>query len=214
VAAASRIAGAAPIVVLGTMRPGTVRMQRLLACDPGFDHSRPREAMHPASPRAPAGRWRIRAALMAMKRLNPALAAIHPTGADEPDGELGLLAPSFLSGQFQAQWHVPAYAWRCEVIDARGAYAELGRLLQTIAWRRGRRVARPWVLKAPDHMGTIGPPCSPPFPMRGLSASTAIPPSRRGWPPGSTAPPATPRLATIRRCSARRPIRFAPRSIP
>lgn len=138
----------APIVVLGQMRSGTTRVQRLLACDPRLDHTRFFESSHPL----PQHGRRLRAALAlrAMAALNRDFAAIHPTGADLPDEEIGLFAPGLISSQFEVQWRIPSYARWCEAADTRAAYAEFRALLQTLRWLRGDRSDRPWVLKVPQ----------------------------------------------------------------
>ncbi|TRW17524.1 sulfotransferase family protein [Glacieibacterium frigidum] len=138
----------APIVVLGQMRSGTTRLQRLLACDPRLDHTRFFESSHPLPQRG--RKLRAAVALQAMAALNRDFAAIHPTGAGLPDEEIGLFAPGLISSQFEVQWRVPGYARWCEAADTRAAYAEFRALLQTLRWLRGRRDDRPWVLKVPQ----------------------------------------------------------------
>lgn len=138
----------APIVVLGQMRSGTTRVQRLLACDPRLDHTRFFESSHPLPQRG--RKLRAGLGLKAMAVLNRDFAAIHPTGAGLPDEEIGLFAASLISSQFEVQWRVPSYARWCEGVDMRAAYAEFRALLQTQRWLRGHRDDRPWVLKVPQ----------------------------------------------------------------
>lgn len=138
----------APIIVLGQMRSGTTRLQRLLACDPRLDHTRFFESSHPLPQRG--RRLRAGLGLKAMAALNRDFAAIHPTGAGLPDEEIGLFAPGLISSQFEVQWRIPSYARWCEAADTRAAYAEFRALLQTLRWLRGQRGDRPWVLKVPQ----------------------------------------------------------------
>ena len=148
----------APVVVVGPMRSGTTRLHRLLASDARFSHLRLFEAMCPVpwpssfrrrrDPRIAytARGWR------ALNWINPANAAVHPTGAHEADEELGLLENSAWGAQIEAQRRVPGYARWCETEDATPAYAQMARLLRLAGWFRGDRVDRPWVLKTPQHM--------------------------------------------------------------
>lgn len=143
----------APVLVLGQMRSGTTRMQRLLACDGRLRWTRFYESWCPV----PATRWpvddrRLRAGAMlgAMRALNPEFTVIHPSSVGAPDEEIGLQALSFHGSVFEAQWRVPAFARHCEGADPSGVYGEFRLLLQTLAWQRRNRTARPWVLKVPQ----------------------------------------------------------------
>jgi hypothetical protein len=153
-----------PILVVGQMRSGTTRIQRLLACDPRFRFTRFYESWIPL----PGGRaqrwlddrpWRARAALLAAHGLNPKFAAIHPTSASAPDEEIGLFNLLMLPAAFEAQWRLPRLVHYCEAMDSRAAYRSFKHMLKTIAWLRsdpGSRAAndtsdaRPWILKVPQ----------------------------------------------------------------
>jgi hypothetical protein len=147
-----------PVVIVGPMRSGTTRLHRLLASDPRFAHLRLYEALCPVpwpssfrrrrDPRIAytARGWR------ALNWINPANAAVHPTGALEPDEELGLLENSAWGAQIEAQRRVPSYARWCEATDATPAYAHMANLLRLTTWFRGDDPAMPWVLKTPQHM--------------------------------------------------------------
>jgi hypothetical protein len=149
---------ARPVIVVGPMRSGTTRLHRLLASDARFAHMRFFETICP-TPRPDFERGgrdrRIGYAarlLAAVHRLNPNTANIHPTGATEPEEELGLLVASRWGMKHEAQWHVPAYgAWATQQ-DATPAYRHMARLLRLIGWARGDDDSRPWVLKTPQHM--------------------------------------------------------------
>lgn len=147
----------APIIVLGQMRSGTTRVQRLLAADRRLDHTRFYESWRPV----PSGRFdprRLRAAigLAATRAVNPQMATIHPSSANGPDEEIGLLALSLASTQFEVQWRIPAFARRLETIDRTPVYAEFKAFLQLTRWLRGTRVDRPWVLKVPQFTQDLG----------------------------------------------------------
>jgi hypothetical protein len=145
-----------PIIVLGSMRSGTTRIQRLLACDDRFAHTRLFESLSPVPERG-RGYVDLRAAKIAagltfLETLNPALAAVHPSRAGLPDEEFGLFSFAFSGAQFQAQWRIPSFARWWEEQDPAAVYREFRQLMQTIAWTRGGRSDRPWVLKAPQFM--------------------------------------------------------------
>ena len=147
---------AAPLVIVGPMRSGTTRLQRLLASDPAFGGLRLFEAMcpvpWPGSFRAsvdPRLTYTARG-LRALNWINPGNAATHPTGPLQVDEELGLLEASFAGAQIEAQRRVPTFARMGEAIDQTPAYRHLCRLLQLRQWFTGDR--RPLVLKTPQHM--------------------------------------------------------------
>lgn len=144
----------APIIVLGQMRSGSTRMQRLLACDPRLAHTRFFESWNPL-PGFRLGRLDDRmlrgwTGLRCAHWLNPDFGVIHPTGTRQPDEEIGLHNVSIFGSAFEAQWRVPRFAAAGETMDTRPVYDEFKRLLQTIAWLRGERGDRPWILKVPQ----------------------------------------------------------------
>ena len=147
-----------PVVVVGPMRSGTTRMQRLLACDHRFNFLRSFETISPVpAPHFEPGRHDPRITLarriMAVARLaNPRTLNIHPTGPLQPEEELGLLCSSFWGMKHEAQWYVPGYGRWCEAGDATGAYRQLARLLQLVGWSQQTSTLKPWILKTPQHM--------------------------------------------------------------
>lgn len=144
----------APIIIMGQMRSGSTRMQRLLACDPQFAATRFFESFNPV----PAWPWlpvddrmaRTWLGLRAAHLINPDFAHIHPTGTLQPDEEMGWQTLSIHGAAFEAQWRVPSFAALIEAADAGAAYAEFRRILQTAAWLRRDRAVRPWILKLPQ----------------------------------------------------------------
>lgn len=140
----------APIIVLGQMRSGTTRLQRLLACDGRLAHTRMHESMTPVPQRG--RRLRARVGLAMLRRLNPEIARIHPTAPSDPEEEFGLFSFSFGSAQFEAQWRVPSFSRWWEAADRGVMYAEFKSLLQTVGWARGEATDRPWILKAPQFL--------------------------------------------------------------
>ena len=151
-----------PVVIVGPMRSGTTRMQRLLAADRRFAHLRSFETISPV-PRpgfeeVMAGKEQdfrpvLAKRIMRVARLaNPRTLSIHPTGPYEPEEELGLIAASFYGMKFEAQWQVPSFARWCESADAVPAYRHMADLLRLIGWSQQESSLRPWILKTPQHM--------------------------------------------------------------
>jgi hypothetical protein len=141
---------AAPIVILGQMRSGSTRVQRLLACDDRFAHTRLFESLMPVPQHG--RRLRARAGQALLHRLNPALRRIHPSHPTAAEEEFGLVDFSFGNALFEIFWRVPAFTHWWEEADARPLYREFRALLRTIAWARGEPADRPWILKVPRFM--------------------------------------------------------------
>lgn len=151
-----------PVVIVGPMRSGTTRLHRLLAADQRFAHLRSFETISPV-PRPEfeqvlAGegedfRPRLAARILKVARLaNPRTLSIHPTGAYEPEEELGLVAASMYGMKWEAQWNVPSYAEWCHEESAIPAYRHMANLLRLIGWSQQESSLRPWILKTPQHM--------------------------------------------------------------
>ncbi len=145
----------APVVVVGQMRSGTTRMQRMLACDPRLTFTRFFESWNPLPARSTPGwpderKLKGWAALAAARWLNPHFHAIHPTAWHAPDEEIGLHNLLLFGSAFEAQWRVPGYTAAVEADEATAVYAEFRRLLQTLAWLRGDRGDRPLIMKVPQ----------------------------------------------------------------
>ncbi len=153
---------APPIIVVGPMRSGSTRMQRLLASDPAHDALRLFEAQCPVpGPKVRAALMRgrtdpriaqVRHALRFVTAINPAIGHIHPTGPLEVDEELGLNEQSLSGALIEAQRRVPGFARHCEAVSQLPVYQRLKRLLKLRAWLNGSDPARPLVLKTPQHM--------------------------------------------------------------
>jgi hypothetical protein len=149
-----------PIIVVGHMRSGSTRMQRLLACDEQFAFTRFYESWNPL----PRWNWlplddrKLRAwlALRVAQALNPQFAVIHPTSASEADEEIGLHNIALYGAAFETQWHIPGFTQYGETIDSREIYAEFRRYLQTISWLRRDSDKRSWILKVPQFSQDLG----------------------------------------------------------
>ena len=151
-----------PVVIVGPMRSGTTRLHRLLAADQRFAHLRSFETISPV-PRpefeqvlageAEDFRPKLAARILKVARLaNPRTLSIHPTGAYEPEEELGLVAASMYGMKWEAQWNVPSYAEWCHEESALPAYRHMANLLRLIGWSQQESSLRPWILKTPQHM--------------------------------------------------------------
>jgi hypothetical protein len=144
----------APIIVVGQMRSGSTRMQRLLACDRRLTFTRFFESWNPL-PRWPGlpvddRRWRGWLALRVAHGLNPRFGVIHPVRPHQADEEIGLHNIALYGAAFEAQWRIPGFARHTERADSRPVYAEFKRHLQTIRWLRKDRTDKPWILKLPQ----------------------------------------------------------------
>ena len=146
-----------PVIVLGGMRSGTTRLQRLLAADPRFQCTRAFEATTPAPPlsyrpgRRDPRRMTQRGWQLAADLINPNFRKIHPTRINEADEELAMLELSICGAQIEAQRPVPSFRDWSERTPQTHAYRFLKMLLQLQGWLRGTGPARPWVLKTPQY---------------------------------------------------------------
>jgi hypothetical protein len=142
-----------PVIIMGPMRSGSTRVQRLLACDPRFAWTRLHESLFPV-PRGQGDKRRIVAAAAVhrlLRSLNPAVQRIHPSGAMQPDEEFGHLAFAMTSAQAAVQWHVPGLVAAERRRDWTPVVAELSALLRLNGWARGGVGARRWLLKCPAY---------------------------------------------------------------
>ncbi len=141
-----------PLFIVGLPRSGTTVLHTLLALDP--DHRVPLtwEVMTPSPPTCDNEKRRIQRAISSCNCFNwlaPTFRQVHPVGAELPQECVSLMAPTFMSDQFDAMYYVPSYrAWFFRQ-DLRPAYEYHRRFLQHLQVRRN---ARRWVLKAPTHM--------------------------------------------------------------
>lgn len=142
-----------PIIIMGPMRSGSTRVQRLFACDPRFNWTRLHESLFPV-PYGQAGgrrRWAGAAVHRLLRTLNPSVQRIHPSGAMQPDEEFGHLSFAMTSAQAAVQWHVPGLVAAERRRDWSPVVAELAMLLRLNAWARLERPGRRWVLKCPAY---------------------------------------------------------------
>jgi hypothetical protein len=141
-----------PLFIVGLPRSGTTLLHTLLALDPEHRVPLTWEVMTPSPPTRDNEKRRIQRAISSCNCFNwlaPTFRQVHPVGAELPQECVSLMAPTFMSDQFDAMYYVPSYrAWFFRQ-DLRPAYEHHRSFLQHLQVRRN---ARRWVLKAPTHM--------------------------------------------------------------
>jgi hypothetical protein len=148
----------APIVIVGPIRSGTTRIQRLLAADARLQHLKAWEGFNPA-PRigqADLGRQarhdEVAQFLQIGLAINPGAFSAHPMGADEADEEILLLNHSFCGLSPSLMFTVPGFdRWRL-LHDKTDVYRYTANLLKLVSWSRGDPESKRWTLKTPQHM--------------------------------------------------------------
>lgn len=151
-----------PVAIIGLGRSGTTRLQRLMACDDRLRTLKQWEAFLPVpwpesftssqDPRIQLAERGLRTALW----MNPRLKIVHPVGAFEAEEELSLLEHSFASQLGAITRNQFSHAAFLERQDLTSAYRYLVSLIRTIDWFNTAEQGRPWVLKTPQHMYTLG----------------------------------------------------------
>lgn len=151
-----------PIVILGLPRSGTTKLHRMIAADPVMQKLPLWRLLYPVGvPGAPSSDTgvdsRIKAAeqfVEAVRTRSPEAYAAHPMLALEPDEEYFAMELSFLSHINTSSFNTPSYeAWLAsQPFDA--WYAWLEKLLKYVQHDE-RGAGRPWVLKAPHHLGYL-----------------------------------------------------------
>ncbi|HEV3098712.1 MAG TPA: sulfotransferase [Candidatus Udaeobacter sp.] len=141
-----------PLFIVGLPRSGTTLLHTLLALDPEHRVPLTWEVMTPSPPTGDNEKRRIQRAISSCNCFNwlaPTFRQVHPVGAEFPQECVSLMAPTFMSDQFDAMYYVPSYrAWFFQQ-DLRPAYEYHRHFLQHLQVRRN---ACRWVLKAPTHM--------------------------------------------------------------
>ena len=141
-----------PLFIVGLPRSGTTVLHTLLALDPEHRVPLTWEVMTPSPPTCDNEKRRIQRAISSCNCFNwlaPTFRQVHPVGAELPQECVSLMAPTFMSDQFDAMYYVPSYrAWFFRQ-DLRPAYEYHRHFLQHLQVRQN---ARRWVLKAPTHM--------------------------------------------------------------
>jgi hypothetical protein len=144
-----------PLFIVGLPRSGTTLLHTLLAADPEHRVPLTWEVMTPSPPTRDNEQRRIQRATQSCNCLNwlaPTFRHVHAVGAELPQECVGLMAPSFMSDQFDAMYYVPSYRNWFFAQDLLPAYDYHRRFLQQLQFRLS---ARRWILKAPTHMSAL-----------------------------------------------------------
>lgn len=148
----------APWVIIGLPRTGTTLLSMLLDLDPHARSLRTWEATHPIPPATLATRQddeRIASSaadLAKLEQLNPALQAMHPTGAMLPQECVALFMYELRSLALETMALVPNYGRWLAQTDMSSAYAIHKLTLQCL---QSTQPTDHWVLKTPNHLWNI-----------------------------------------------------------
>lgn len=147
-----------PAFVIGLQRSGTTKLQRVLSADPGSQKLLLWRLLQPvASTAAHTGQPDPRIAqaevfVAAMRQNAPQMYAAHPMYAQQADEEVYVMEIAFLANINATAYRAPSFdAWLCDQ-SFESWYFWFKRLLQYVQFS-DRAAGRPWVLKAPHHMG-------------------------------------------------------------
>jgi len=143
-----------PVFIVGLPRTGTTALHHMLNQDSANRTLRLWEAQNPVPPPETATYTsdpriaRQREGVELTEAFLPGFMATHLLAAEEPDECYMLLNRNFMSGEYSALFHIPAYAnWLYANLCARDSYAWHKLQLQLLQSRHPGR----WVLKAPFH---------------------------------------------------------------
>jgi Sulfotransferase family len=149
-----------PIVIVGLPRSGTTKLQRVVAADPLMQKLplwrllQP-VAAQPAPPGQPDPRIAQAESYVAAMRANaPAMYAAHPMHAREADEEVFVMELAFLANINATAYRAPSFDEWLRRQSFESWYVWFKRLLQYVQHADGAS-GRPWVLKAPHHMGFL-----------------------------------------------------------
>ena len=140
---------APPLIVVGQMRGGTSRIQRLFAADPAHGATRFCDSWHPVPTKPDLRPLWSGLALFAARQVDPWLDTLHPFGSTRPDEELGWLAAALNHCAYEAQWRIPGFTAFSESRDPAPVYREFARIFRTDAAHRGN-ASIPRVMKVPQ----------------------------------------------------------------
>jgi LPS sulfotransferase NodH len=146
-----------PIFIIGGWRTGTTLLQRLLAAAPALRGAYPSELAAPwrFASLDEAGRQSLidagAAAHDLLHLLNPAMQAIHPSGARQAEECVLAMGTDFRNWGFTSTLRCPGYAAWLARQDLTGSYRRYADILRLLDDGSGRR----WVLKAPAHTAEL-----------------------------------------------------------
>lgn len=149
---------ARPIFVVGLPRTGTTKLHRLIASDPRMQSLPLWRLLEPVAKLAPVPGQpdpRIASAeayVDAMRTHSPDMYAAHPMYALQPDEEVFVMELTMLANINATAFRAPSYEAWLKAQTFEPWYVWFKRLLQYIQFADGTE-GRPWVLKAPHHLG-------------------------------------------------------------
>lgn len=150
-----------PVVIVALPRTGSSKLHRMMSRHPAVQRLSFWRILNPAPfPDARPGEPDPRIALAAeFERLVaqhfPDLMAAHPWQVGEPDEESLLQEVTFQGLGMASRARVPSYtAWILQQ-PLRDSYQYMRRLFQYLQWQDGGARGRPWIMKAPAHLGNL-----------------------------------------------------------
>jgi hypothetical protein len=150
-----------PIVILGLPRSGTTKLHRMIAADPKMQKLPLWKLFFPVRALTPGPGTDIErriaateAAVKIIKDTNPEQYAGHPMMALEPDEEYFGMELSFQAHINTSSIYTPSYERWLDAQDFSNWYVWLRKFLQYQQYVDGA-AGRPWVLKAPHHLGYL-----------------------------------------------------------
>lgn len=152
-----RIAG--PVVIVGLPRTGTTKLQRMMAASDQFQTLPYWKIFNPAritttqAGNEPDPRIAIaQEHLAALRQQHPAFYAAHPMDACEPDEEEMMMEIVLLGYLYPHVTRVPSFQNWVDTQSFERWYGYLRNLLRYFQWC-DRASGKPWLLKAPAHLG-------------------------------------------------------------
>lgn len=152
----------APVFITGLPRTGTTKLQRVLAASGLYQYLPLWKILSPVPAIDAVDNDKARRIAIAtqevqrLQQLFPRFYAAHPMLPDQPDEEALILEMSWKVDPPCWRAHLPTFqAWLLQQ-DIRSSYQWLKTVLQLEQWLdESRDQPRPWVLKAPGHLGRI-----------------------------------------------------------
>ena len=154
-----------PIVILGLVRTGTTKLQRMLSADTQLQKLHFWKTQNPApfpnaDPSQPDPRIAAAHQAVAMlQQIAPEFMSAHPTMAEDADEDLLMMPMTFETLMlYMLNPSQQYYEW-LKHRPLHHTYRYLARLLKYLQWQDGggggERGNRPWVLKTPVHIGNL-----------------------------------------------------------
>jgi len=141
-----------PVFIVGLPRTGTTILLALLSQDPAHRPLLFWEGFDPVSPRSGDDRRRQQAArlIRSFDYVCPSYQSIHPMRADLPEECVLLFMHTFMTPQFDFQYHVPSYMKWLQEKGYAQAYRHYKEQLQLLQLQRP--MTERWLLKDPAHL--------------------------------------------------------------